>query len=62
MQAVIDGSGHAIEIVLRDESREIQRLTILEFEQFVQALKDIAREARAETSRRARLAYLPMKG
>jgi hypothetical protein len=62
MQAVIDGSGHAIEVVLREGNREVQRLTIFEFEQLVQALKEIAREARAETSRRARLAYLPMKG
>ena len=62
VKAIIDGSDHGIEIVLRDEARELQRLTIFEFEQFVQALKDIAREARAETSRRARLAHLPMKG
>ncbi len=62
VKAIIDGSDHGIEIVLRDEARELQRLTIFEFEQFVQALKDIAREARAETSRRAKLAHLPMKG
>ena len=62
MKAVIDGSGKAVEIVLHDGTREIQRLTIFEFEQFVQVMKDIAREARAETSRRARLSQLPMKG
>jgi hypothetical protein len=62
MKAVIDGSGHGVEIVLRDDARELQRLTIFEFEQFVQNLKKIAREARAETTRRARLAQLPMRG
>lgn len=62
VKAVIDGSGHGVEVVLRDDARELQRLTIFEFEQFVQNLKEIAREARAETSRRARLAHLPMKG
>ena len=61
MKAVIDGSGQGVEIVLRDDARELQRLTIFEFEQFVQNLKEIAREARAETTRRARLAHLPMK-
>ncbi len=61
MKAVIDGSGQGVEIVLRDDARELQRLTIFEFEQFVQNLKEIAREARAEMTRRARLAHLPMR-
>lgn len=61
MKAVIDGSGHGVEIVLRDEAREFERLTILEFEQWVQSLKDLAREARAETTRRAKLSQLPMR-
>lgn len=61
MQAVIDKSGHAIEISLREDSRELQRLTIFEFEQLVQNLVGLAREARAETTRRAKLAQLPMK-
>ncbi|HEX5279680.1 MAG TPA: hypothetical protein VFW28_06350 [Micropepsaceae bacterium] len=61
MKAVIDGSGHGVEIVLRDEAHEFERLTILEFEQWVQGLKDLAREARAETTRRARLSQLPMR-
>lgn len=50
-----------MEIVLRDEAHEFERLTILEFEQWVQGLKDLAREARAETTRRARLSQLPMR-
>lgn len=61
VKAIIDGSGHGIEIVLKDEFRELQRLTIFEFEQFVQNLRDVAREARAETSRRTRLSQLPMR-
>lgn len=61
VKAIIDGSGNGIEIVLRDEAREFERLTIFEFEQWVQGLRDLAREARAETSRRAKLAQLPMK-
>lgn len=61
MKAVIEKSGHAIEISLRDGSRELQRLTIFEFEQFVQGLLTLAREARAEATRRAKLAQLPMK-
>lgn len=61
MKAVIDGSGNGIEIVLQDDARELERLTILEFEQWVRGLTDLAREARAETTRRARLSQLPMK-
>ena len=61
MKAVIDGSGNGLEIVLRDEAREFERLTIFEFEQWVQGLKDLAREARAEMTRRAKLSQLPMK-
>lgn len=61
MKAIIDGSGHGIEIVLRDDNRELQRLTIFEFEQWVQCLRDLARQARAETTRRTKLAQLPMK-
>ncbi|MDE2476430.1 MAG: hypothetical protein KGO48_15365 [Alphaproteobacteria bacterium] len=61
MKAVIDGSGNGVEIVLQDDARELERLTILEFEQWVRGLTDLAREARAETTRRARLSQLPMK-
>jgi hypothetical protein len=61
MEAVIDKSGHAIEISLYDDNRELQRLTIFEFEQFVQNLLNLAREARAEMTRRSKLARLPMK-
>ena len=61
VKAIIDGSGHGIEIILRDESQELQRLTIFEFERWVQGLRDLAREARAETTRRTKLAQLPMK-
>ena len=61
VKAVIDGSGNGVEIVLRDEAREFERLTIFEFEQWVQGLKDLAREARAEMTRRAKLSQLPMK-
>ena len=61
VKAIIDSSGHGIEIILRDDSNELQRLTIFEFEQWVQNLRDLAREARAETTRRTKLAQLPMK-
>jgi hypothetical protein len=61
VKAVIDGSGHGVEIVLQDDARELERLTILEFEQWVRGLTDLAREARAETTRRAKLSQLPMK-
>lgn len=61
MKAVIDGTGRGIEIVLREGTREFERLTILEFEQLVQNWRDVAREARAETSRRTRLSQLPMR-
>lgn len=61
VKAVIDGSGNGVEIVLQDDARELERLTILEFEQWVRGLTDLAREARAETTRRARLSQLPMK-
>jgi hypothetical protein len=61
VKAIIDGSGYGIEIILRDDSRELQRLTIFEFEQWVQSLRDLAREARVEMTRRVKLSQLPMK-
>lgn len=61
MKAIIDGSGRGVEIILHDDSKELQRLTTFEFEQWVQSLHDLARQARAETTRRTKLAQLPMR-